>query len=193
MLRSPEREDGRELNTAVDGAGKKIQVSQTVEPRGPGVHRSGMARLRNCRPAMPARPVSAPQGLPWRSALKPAIGCGVAMIYHVTPVSSRPLSQKEDICGVLGTAGKPVESCMSLVMLPAQRRCEPLLSQRISVNSASTGCESQFHQGFPDSASQQHSGSPCARHHVIWSDIKHRQILSGFGSKFRARQKKFAL
>ena len=51
----------------------------------------------------------------------------------------------------------------------------------------------QFYPGFPDSATQQHSGSPFARHHVIWSDIKHRQILSGFESKFRARQKKFAL
>lgn len=46
--------------------------------------------------------------------------------------------------------------------------------------------------GFPDSATQQHTGSPFARHHVIWTDMKHRQILSGFENKFRARQRKVA-
>lgn len=61
--------------------------------------------------------------LPSRSALqKCALGFSVALVYHLTPLSSRPLTQERGYIQSAGAAVRQVDRCVSLVKLQAQQK-----------------------------------------------------------------------
>lgn len=144
MLKSPGREDGCELSTEVDWEGKKIQVSQTFEPRGPGVRQSQMARLRNCRPCY-AREACLHSAGPSLEVCSEA--CYWMWCCHDlsrdTHVFKAIVSERRH----MWRAGDSSETIWELhvpgdAVSPEEWRYEPPVSQTISVNNASTGCES---------------------------------------------------